>query len=56
MLVRTRPAPARTRALGGPFHGVNIECLDDLTPEDLAALPVKYEGVCHDRWEVAPDR
>jgi len=35
---------------------VNIECLDDLTPEDLAALPVKYEGVCHDRWEVAPDR
>ncbi len=41
-------------ALGGPFHAVNVACLDDLDPEGLAALPVKYEDGRHDRWEVAP--
>jgi hypothetical protein len=40
--------------MGGRFHAVNVACLDDLAPEDLAALPVKYEDGRHDRWEAAP--
>jgi hypothetical protein len=42
-------------ALGGPFHGVNIACLDDLSQAELAALPVMYEDGRHDRWERAPE-
>jgi hypothetical protein len=41
-------------ALGGPFHAVNVACLDDLDPEELASLPIAYEDGRHDRWGVAP--
>jgi len=41
-------------ALGGPFHAVNIACLDDLTPEEFVALRVKYEDGRSDHWELAP--
>lgn len=41
-------------ALGGPFHAVNVACLDDLEPEELAALPVTFEDGRHDRWQAAP--
>lgn len=40
--------------LGGEFHGVNIACLDDLSPEERARLPVKYENGRHDDWGHVP--
>jgi hypothetical protein len=41
-------------SMGGVFYGVNIACLDDLTPAQLAALPVLFENGREDRWEVPP--
>ena len=41
-------------AMGGVFYGVNVACLDDLTPEQLAALPVIYEDGRDNRWEAPP--
>ncbi len=41
-------------ALGGAFYAVNVACLDDLSPDELAALPVRYENGRENRWEEAP--
>jgi hypothetical protein len=41
-------------SMGGVFYGVNIACLDDLTPEQLAALPVVHEDGRENRWEGGP--
>lgn len=40
--------------LGGDFYAINIACLDDVTPKELAALPVHYEDGRENRWEAAP--
>jgi len=39
---------------GQPFVAVSIACLDDATPEELAAAPVKYEDGRNNDWESAP--
>jgi hypothetical protein len=41
-------------ALGGTFFAINLGCLDDVTPEELAAALVHYEDGRHDAWERAP--
>lgn len=33
---------------------VNLACLDSLTEQELAALPVRYIDGRHDRWDAAP--
>ncbi len=41
-------------AMGGAFHAINIGCLDDVRPEDLMTLPVRYEDGRHDDWDREP--
>lgn len=38
----------------GSFVAVNVACLDQLTPEDLAALPVAYENGRENDWDNPP--
>jgi hypothetical protein len=35
----------------GPYVAVSVVCLDELTPEELAALPVKVLDGRNDNWE-----
>lgn len=39
----------------GAFHAVNVACLDDVPPEELAAAPVTWVDGKHDKWESAPE-
>jgi hypothetical protein len=40
--------------MGGAFFCVNVGCLDDVTPDELAAAPIRYEDGAHDPWGRAP--
>lgn len=40
--------------MGGDFFCVNIACLDEVTPEDLAAAPIRYENGAHNDWAHTP--
>jgi hypothetical protein len=40
--------------MGGAFHAVNIACLDDVGPEELAQAPITYEDGRNDAWERPP--
>jgi len=41
-------------ALGGTFYAVNLACLDDAAPAELAAAPVEYQDGQNNKWESAP--
>ncbi|GIX23851.1 MAG: aldehyde-activating protein [Caldimonas sp.] len=41
-------------ASDGSGVAISVNCLDELTPERLAALPVTYVDGAHDRWDAAP--
>jgi hypothetical protein len=47
-------ASADFEIMGGPFHAVNIVCLDDAGEEELANAPIVYEDGKHDAWDRAP--
>jgi hypothetical protein len=40
--------------LGGDFYAVNVACLDDVTPEEFAKAPVKYEDGRNNNWGSPP--
>ena len=42
------------KEIGGAFVSINVACLDDITPEELAKLPVQYMDGRHDNWFQPP--
>lgn len=38
----------------GEFYAVNVVCLDDITPKELAAAPIRYEDGRNNDWNAAP--
>ena len=41
--------------MGGAFYAVQVSLLDDLDPDDLAAVPIRYVDGRHDRFDRQPD-
>lgn len=42
------------KELGGAFYSVNLACLDDVDPTDLANAPVRYADGRNDNWQSPP--
>ena len=40
--------------IGGAYVSVNLACLDDIAPDDLAAVPVRYMDGRNNNWFEAP--
>lgn len=45
---------AHVEALGGAFVLINVACLDGVTPEELAQVPIHYQDGAHDAWHRSP--
>lgn len=40
--------------IGGAFVSINVATLDDVTPEEFASLPIKYQDGRHNNWMSEP--
>lgn len=49
-----RPFGIGTETPIGKMYGVNLGCLDDVSDEELARLPITYIDGLHDQWSSAP--
>ncbi|MBB1520391.1 GFA family protein [Aquipseudomonas guryensis] len=38
----------------GQMIGINLGCLDEVSEETLASIPISYVDGLHDRWQSAP--
>ena len=41
--------------LSGVYYAVNLACLDDASPGELAEAPVRYEDGKNNKWESRPE-
>ena len=49
-----RPFGIGEMSPGEKFYGVNVGCLDNLTPETLDATPVAFCDGAHNNWQNPP--
>ena len=42
------------KEIGGAFVSINVACLDGISPEELAKLPIQYMDGHHDNWFNVP--
>ncbi len=50
-----RPFGIGTETPIGRMYGVNIGCLEGITEEELARLPITRVDGMHDRWQETPE-
>ncbi len=48
-------AAGELASLGGKFYALNVPTLDDVDHDELAAAPLKYNDMLHDRPDRTPD-
>ena len=39
----------------GKMYGVNVGCLEGVTEQQLASIPITYVDGMHDRWDTVPE-